>query len=128
MTVPAGFFHLCRIRRFVGLVAIASLLAQTLVAGIFSAFAAKAPAEGLGVICHHGASGDDPADIPDSGKGQQGCCVYCAAASVAILKEPDRLRFVPYAVPIGQPLSGDAIVIARGTVRAGRSRAPPAIA
>jgi hypothetical protein len=126
--VAIGFLRDCRSRRVVALIAIAALVLQTVFAGLASAQAASVSADALGVICHHDASGGEPADVPDSGKAEQDCCVFCTAAAVAIVMRPMLLRFVPRAVSAALPFSRPAVVIARSIVRAGQSQAPPRIA
>jgi len=102
------------------------MLAQTL--GLASVRAAHSPADVVGVICHHDASGGEPADIPDTGKAQQDCCVFCTATAVAIVKQPMQLWFVPRAVMAALPFSRSVIIVARSIVRAGQSQAPPRVA
>jgi hypothetical protein len=126
--VPIGFTNRFGRRRLVALIAIAAMLAQTLVAGFARAQVTTLPTDGAGVICHHGGSGGEPADTPDPGKAQPDCCVFCAASAVAIVKQPTLLLFVPHAVTAAPPFSHSVVVIARSIIRAGRSQAPPRIA
>jgi hypothetical protein len=127
--VRTGFPTLFHRRRFVAWIAITAMLAQTLVAGFASAHAAKSPADVAGVICHHDGSGSEPADTPDTGKGQPDCCVFCTASAVAIVKPPMLLPFVPpHAATAAPSFSRPAVVVARSIVRAGQSQAPPRIA
>jgi hypothetical protein len=123
-----GFPRDCHGRRLVALIAIAALVLQTLLAGLAGAQATSAPADAIGVICHHDGSGGDPADAPDKGNAPQNCCVFCTAAAVAIVKAPMVLHFAPQAVTAQAAYSHTVIIIARTIVRAGRSQAPPRLA
>jgi hypothetical protein len=130
--VPIGFTSRFGRRRLVALIAIAAMLAQTLVAGFASAHSATPPAnpptDNGAVICHHGGSSGEPADTPDTGKARPDCCVFYTASAVAIVRQPMLLLFVPLAETAAPPFSRSVIVIARTIIRAGRSQAPPRIA
>jgi hypothetical protein len=126
--VRTGFPTRFRNRRLVALIAIVAMLGQTLVVGFARAQATTLPTDVAGVICHHGGSGSEPADTPDTGKAQPDCCVFCTASAVAIVNQPMLLQFVPRAMTAALPFSRPAVVVARSLVRAGRSQAPPRIA
>jgi len=111
-------------------VAIALVLVQTAVAGLATAQAARflEPFE-AGAICHGaGGSTPDPAQ-PDSGKGWDRCCAFCAATAPALLPvTPLVAGRVERAADGGPPLSFRNIVpIDRRAVRAGPSQAPPSL-
>jgi hypothetical protein len=126
--VRTGFPNRFRRRRLVALIAIAAMLAQTLVSGFARAQATTFPTDGAGVICHHGGSGGEPANTPDTGKAQPDCCVCCTASAVTIVKPPMLLPFAPHAATAALSFSRPAVVVARSIVRAGQSQAPPRIA
>jgi hypothetical protein len=114
-------------RRLIAVFAIGMLVLQTFAAGLVGAHALSAPSDA--VICH-GVAGADPAaepgDAAPAGKAWQDCCDFCTAASAAIVKRPDFLaRFVPRQISGVAAYVRPDVVIARATVRAGRSQAPP---
>ena len=111
------------------IVAIAAwlIVLQAFLAGVAAAqTAAMAASDPLNAICHGaGGAGANDGTAPQSAKIEHPCCAHCTSAAPAIAP-PDAPRAAPARLGL-RPLawSSFTVVIARGAVRAGPSRAPP---